>query len=113
MFDHHLASNQSVPQNKFAFETSDSSWSLMKWDWFLARCNEIWLWEGLSSIKGHGFRIGGMSHLLLLGIDLWIVMVQGRWSLQSFLGYWCKCEEIFETFHQLSVQSHESILTKL
>jgi len=114
-FDNHLTSNQSIHPNAslFAFEMSNGGWSHMRWDWFLARCNEIWSWEGLSLIKGHGFRIGGMTHLLLLGVDLWIVMVQGRWSLQSFLGYWHKCKEILPLSIGFSFQSHESILTTM
>ena len=77
------------------------------------RCNEIWLEEDLASAKGHGFHIGGTTHLLLLGMDPWVVMVQGQWSSQSFLGYWHKCEEILSLFIGFSFQSHESILSTM
>jgi len=89
-FEHHLSSNTNIPSSAplFAFETANRSWAPMKRAWFLDRCNEIWSKEGLTSIKGHGFRIGGMTHLLLLGVDPWVVMAQGRWSSQSFLLYW-------------------------
>ena len=59
----------------------------MRRKWFLNQCNEVWAKEGLTSIKGHGFHIGGTMHLLLLGVDPWVVMAQGHWSSQSFLGY--------------------------
>src|SRR5882724_3237392 len=114
-FDHHIASNSAIPISAllFAFETGSGTWSPMKCKWFLARCDEIWSREGLASVKGHGFRIGGTTHLLLLGVDPWIVMVQGRWSSQSFLTYWRKCEEILPLFIGFSFQSHESILTTM
>jgi len=114
-FEHHMEANSDVPPDAplFAFETADKSWSPMRRSWFMDRCNEIWLEEGLASAKGHGFRIGGTTHLLLLGTDPWVVMVQGRWSSQSFLGYWRKCEEILSLFIGFSFQSRESILNTM
>jgi len=114
-FEHHLASNAAVPSSApmFAFETGEDTWSPMRHSWFLARCNEIWALEGLVSIKGHGFRIGGTTHLLLLGVDPWVVMVQGRWTSQSFLSYWRKCEEILPLFIGFSLCSHDSILSTM
>jgi len=114
-FDHHLTSNHCVPADAplFAFETGEGEWSPMRWDWFLVRCNQVWALENLSSVKGHGFRIGGTTHLLLLSVDPWIVMVQERWTSQSFLSYWCKCEEILPLFIGFLFQSHESILTTM
>jgi len=81
-FEHHLVANKNVPRDAplFAFETADGGWAPMKKDWFTECCNEIFETAGLGSVKGHGLRIGGTTHLLLLGIDPWIVMVQGRWS---------------------------------
>ena len=113
-FEHHITSNSAVPTTAplFAFETSEGSWAPMKRTWFIDRCNEVWA-EGLSSVKGHGFRIGGTTHLLLLGVDPWVVMAQGRWSSQSFLGYWRRCEEILALFIGFSFQSHESILSTM
>jgi len=114
-FEHQQASNTILPPNAplFAFETMDRSWSLLKWSWFLNLCNEIWCKEGMSSIKGHSFCIGRTMHLLLLGIDLWVMMVQGCWSSQAFLSYWHKCEEILSLFIGFSFQSHDFILTTM
>jgi len=111
-FEHHLSSNISIPNSAllFAFETGDSKWSPMRWVWFQARCNEIWAADGLSAVKGHRFRIGGTTHLLLLGVDPWVVMVQGRWTSQAFLTYWRRCEEVLSLFIGFSFQSHQSIL---
>jgi len=114
-FEHHLLSNTNIPNSSplFAFETADGSWAPMIRTWFLECCNEVWEKEGLSSVKGHSFCIGGTTHLLLLGVDPWMVMEQGRWSSQSFLGYWWCCEEILVLFIGFSFQSHESILTTM
>ena len=114
-FEHHLSSNSLIPASAplFTFKTPDGSWVPMRRNWFLNRCNEIWVKEGLTSVKGHGFRIGGTTHLLLLRVDPWVVMAQGCWSSQSFLGYWHKCEEILALFIGFSFQSHESILNTM
>jgi len=111
-FDHHLSSNDSIPPHAplFAYESSVNTWAPLTHKLFLKHCSEIWCREGLGSVKGHGFCIGGTTHLILLGIDPWIVMVQGRWSSQVFLGYWHKCEEILPLFIGFSFQSHDSIL---
>src|SRR5882672_6399967 len=78
-FDHHIASNHAIPHDAplFAFESGNGEWSPMKRDWFLARCNQVWVLESLSSVKGHGFRIGGTAHLLLLGVDRMIKKKKG------------------------------------
>jgi len=55
-------------------------------NWFLAHCNEISAF--------HSFHIGSTTHLLLLGVNPFIVMVQGRWTTNSFLDYWQNCREI-------------------
>jgi len=110
--EHHLASNSAIPAHAslFAFETGPNSWSPMSHTWFMQRCNDIWIKDILTLVKGHGFRIGGTMHLLLLGIDPWVVMVQGSWSSNYFLSYWHKCEEILSLFIGFSFQSHESVL---
>jgi len=95
------------------FETAGRHWSPLKRVWFLSRCNDIWEKDSLYSIKGHGFCIGGMTHLLLLGVDPWVIMVQGHWSSQSFLTYWHHCEEVLCLFISFSFQSHESILSMM
>ncbi|KAJ7135231.1 hypothetical protein C8R43DRAFT_835282, partial [Mycena crocata] len=55
---------------------------------FLGHCNEIWLAAGMGALNGHGFCIGGTTHLLLHGVDLWIVIKQGCWTSTAFLLYW-------------------------
>ena len=77
-FNHHLESNSSVPSlaPMFAFKIGEGMWSPMRGSWFLMQCNEVWACEGLVSVKGHGFRISGTTHLLLLGVNPWAVMVQ-------------------------------------
>jgi len=34
--------------------------------WFMAHCNEVWVVAGLLDMPGHGFCIGGATHLLLI-----------------------------------------------
>ena len=114
-FEHHRSSKTNIPLDAplFAFEMVDSSWSPMRCSWIVERWNEIWHEEGCSSDMGHGFHIGGTMHLLLLGVNPWIVMVQGCWSSQAFLGYWQRCKKILSLFIGFSFQSCESILTTM
>jgi len=51
----------------------------MKQGWFLARCNTIWE-KRVCCQQGHGFHIGSMTHLLLLGVDPWISDGHVCWS---------------------------------
>ena len=108
----HLLINARLLKNLplFAFETLDSGWSPMRKAWFLTRCRHAWSSHFPSPVLGHSFRIGGTTHLLLLGVDPFIVMVQGRWSSNSFLAYWRNCEEIVPLFISFSLDSHSSIL---
>src|SRR5882672_1245804 len=78
-FSNHLKINRHVPPSAhlFTFETESGSFAPMKRHWFLSRCNEIWSNCGLEKLTGHSFRIGGTTHLLLMGVDPFIVMVQG------------------------------------
>jgi len=110
-----MSANAAVPADAplFTFETADGGWAPLKRSWFINCCNNLWKKHGLESIKGHGFRIGGTTRLLLLGIDPWVVMVQGRWSSQAFLGYWRKCEEILPLFMGFHLQDYASILTTM
>ena len=103
VLDHHFASNTSIPGEAplFAFKIANGSWAPLHRVWFLDRCREIWSVTGLNNVLGHSFRIGGTAFLLLLGVDPWIVMMQGRWSSQTFLTYWRRCEEILPPFHWL------------
>jgi len=93
-FINHLMINSCVPSSAhlFAFKTEDGTFAPMKCSWFLARCNDIWLANGLQGLSGHRFRIGGITHLLLMGVDPFIVMVQGHWKSTTFLEYWCSCK---------------------
>jgi len=114
-FEHHLTSNTNILPSAplFMFEKSDGPWDLMRRAWFLDRCNEVWAKENLTLVKGHGFCIGSTMHLLLLGVNLWVVMAQGHWSLQLFLLYWCHCKEILALFIGFSFQTHKSISTTM
>ena len=114
-FKHHLSSNKSIPNSTplFAFETGMDTWSPMRRSWFIDRCNAIWLADGLMSVKGHCFQVGGTTHLLLMGVDPWVVMIQGHLSSQAFLMYWRCCEEVLSLFISFSFQLHDSILSTM
>ena len=88
--------NSHVPTSTplFAYKTEDGGFVPMKRHYFMDRCTEIWLAEGLEPLSGHAFHIGGTMHLLVLGIDPFIVMVQGCWKSNAFLEYWRHCEDI-------------------
>ena len=62
---------------------------------------------------GHNFHIGGTTHLLLLGMDPFIVMVQGHWKSDAFLTYWCHCEEILPLFIRSALPSPTLILNMM
>jgi len=85
----------------------------MKHTWFLVRCNETWIANGLQALTGHSFRIGSTTHLLFLGINPFIVMVQGHWKSVAFLQYWHNCEEIIPTFIGFSMASKSSLLSSM
>ena len=55
----------------------------------------------------------GTTHLLLMGVDPFIVMVQGWWKSAAFLDYWHLCEEIIPTFIGFSHTSKASILSSM
>ncbi|KAJ7758187.1 hypothetical protein DFH07DRAFT_741759 [Mycena maculata] len=98
-FEHHLVVNASVPDSAplFAYATA-SGWAHLTRTDFIETCNGIWMAAGLGALNGHGFRIGGTTHLLLHGVDPWIVMKQGRWTSAAFLLYWRNVEEILPLF---------------
>lgn len=73
------------------------------------RCNDIWTREGLQTVLGHSFRIGGATKLLLSRVDPWIVMKQGRWSSKAFLRYWRNIEEILPLFIGDSLDGFRSL----
>jgi len=59
------------------------------------------------------YMIHDMAHLLLLGVDSWIVIVQGPLELPGFLDYWQRCKVILSWFIGFSFQSCESILSTM
>ena len=73
-------------------------------------CNEVWLGKGLSTLSGHSFRSGGTTHLLLLGVYPFIVVVQDHWRSSAFLDYWRLCEEIIPTFVGFSLTSQTFLI---
>jgi len=70
VLEHHLSSNVAILPSAplFTFEMADGQWSPMQCSWFLSHCNAVWEKDSISSTKGHGFWIGGTTHLLLLGV---------------------------------------------
>ena len=114
-FKNHLKINSRVPPSNhlFSFETNTGGFEPMHRQWFTDRCNEIWSAVNLPTLSGHSFRVGGTTHLLLLGVDPFIVMAQGRWRSTAFLEYWRLCEEIIPTFISFSLQSQSSLLSTM
>jgi hypothetical protein len=108
---HHLACNVSLPSTSplFAFETASGTWSPMTKDWFMTRCNDVWIKAGYPDMPGHAFRIGGATELLLQGINPDIVATQGRWKSQAFLEYWRKIESILPLFISSSSNSSRTM----
>ncbi|KAJ7610653.1 DNA breaking-rejoining enzyme [Mycena polygramma] len=108
--EHHLVVNSSVPDSAplFAYATA-SGWAHLTRSDFMARCNSIWHAAGMGALNGHGFRIGGTTHLLLHGVDPWIVMKQGRWTSDAFLLYWRNVEEILPLFIGDSLDTFTSL----
>ncbi len=107
-FDNHIAVNSHIPPSAplFTFETENGGFLPMKRSWFLDQCNEIWTSEQLGSLHGHAFHIGGTTHLLLSGVNPFVIMVQGRWKSTAFLEYWHHCEEILPTTIAQCLRSH-------
>lgn len=97
---HHRHCSADLPAGAplFAFETEGGGWAPMVKGWFMERCNEIWVAAGLPDMPGHGFRIGGATQLLLLGVPPDIVQTQGRWLSRAFLAYWRRIESILPLF---------------
>ncbi|KAI0647832.1 hypothetical protein C8Q79DRAFT_999404 [Trametes meyenii] len=113
---HHRSINRGIPSGAplFAFETSGTAigWAPMTHDWFLERCNQVWVQAGLAPLTGHCFRIGGATELLLRGTHPDVVAVQGGWKSRAFLEYWRKIEQILPLFISDSFnQSRAQLLT--
>ncbi|KAF9049601.1 hypothetical protein BDZ89DRAFT_1242709 [Hymenopellis radicata] len=112
--ENHLSINTPVPDSPlFWYKDSDGRRMRLDKDIFMTRCNGIWALEELEAALGHSFRIGGTTHLLLLGVEPWIVMKQGRWSSKAFLLYWRKVEEILPLFIGDSMDKMSSIKASL
>lgn len=96
----HLYANKDVPDSTpfFAWQTADGSWAPMTKDWFMSRCNEVWVEAGLSQLTGHCFRIGGATELLLRCNSPDVVAAQGHWKSRAFLEYWRRIESILPVF---------------
>ena len=114
-FQNHHALNQSLPDNAplFAFKTADDSWVPMKCCWFMDRCNDTWTASLIPKLTGHSFHIGGTTHLLLLGVDPFIVMVQGHWKSDAFHSYWKNCKQILPLFIGSALHSPDSIVSAM
>ena len=85
----------------------------MKCSWFMDRCNEAWSKSSISRLTGHSFCIGGTTHLLLLGVNPFIVMVQGRWKSDDFLAYWQNCKQILPLFIGSTLRSPDSTIAAM
>ena len=81
--------------------------------WFMAHCNEAWTASFPNKLTSHSFRIGGTTHLLLLGLNPFIVMVQGCWKSDAFLSYWKHCKQILPLFIGSTFKMPESILSMM
>jgi hypothetical protein len=63
----------------------------------------------MGALNGHGLRIGGTTHLLLHGVDPWIIIKQVRWTSTAFLLYWRNVEEILPLFIGDSLDTFTSL----
>jgi hypothetical protein len=57
--------------------------------------NSIWSTYGWSTITSHSIRTGGITSLLVSGVDPSVVNKMGRWSSEAYLRYWHTVEEVF------------------
>ncbi|KAK0232762.1 DNA breaking-rejoining enzyme [Armillaria fumosa] len=106
-----ISSDLPAEASLFAYSHVESSWEMLSKEAFLQCCAQIWAIDDLDAASGHSFRIGGTTYLLLLGVDPWVVMKQGRWSSKAFLLYWRKVEEILPLFIGDAMDKFTSIKT--
>ena len=97
----------------FAFKTDSGSYAPMCRALFLNHCNDIWTAEHFDSLNGHAFWMGGMTHILLVGVDPLIIMVQGQWCSSAFLEYWWHCEKILPSMISISLHFQTSIISTM
>lgn len=109
---HHRKVNDNIPSNApmFSYKTKDGGFAPMTRDWFLSRCEDVWLAAGLPKRAGHAFRIGGATELLLRGTAPDVVAVQGRWKSRAFLEYWRRIEGILPLFITNSFHAERAAL---
>ena len=84
-FDHHL---DQIQLYCHLCPSLHSRWVLVhgpQWDKNGSLCNVMRFGSRFCVSQKPCFRMGGTTHLLLLDIDLWIIMVQERWNSQSLL----------------------------
>ena len=114
-FTNHLKINGHTPPSSYLFglKSELSTFLPMCKSIFMSRCNEKWSSLHLNSLGIHSFHIGGTTQLLLIGMDPFNVMVQGRWKSMAFLEYWKNCKEIIPTCISLSLSSNSSVLTSM
>jgi len=112
----HLQVNSNAPPEApfFAFVEGQESRVLDKMT-FMRKCTPAWEAAGLPSAKGHSFRIGGCTRLLLLGVHPTMVAQQGRWSSAAFMRYMRDVktlvpEAIARACREVSLQSIEQVL---
>ncbi|KIK76456.1 hypothetical protein PAXRUDRAFT_169903 [Paxillus rubicundulus Ve08.2h10] len=100
----HKCINIDIPHSAplFSYKTSTGWQPPVRAD-FINHCNDIWVQNGFPNMPGHTFYIGSTTELLLQGINPDIISVQGRWTSQAFLNYWCCIESILPLFISSSV----------
>ncbi|KAF6741673.1 hypothetical protein DFP72DRAFT_780388, partial [Ephemerocybe angulata] len=89
-----ISKDASPDSHLFSYKDSEGCWHPMTKARFMARCNELWVAEGLEELDGHAFRIGGSTELLLGGVPPHVVAMVGRWKSLTFLRYWRNVSEI-------------------
>ena len=85
---HHCAMNGPQPGTHLYSYTTPAGHRPLTKHAFLCCCNTIWAQFGFPRITGHCFHIGGMTDLLLTGMNLDVVKSLGRWSSDWFRMYW-------------------------
>ncbi|KIK73064.1 hypothetical protein PAXRUDRAFT_796317, partial [Paxillus rubicundulus Ve08.2h10] len=91
--------NVNIPHSAplFSYRTS-TGWQPLVRAEFINCCNDIWVQNSFPNMPGHAFRIGSSMELLLQGVNLDIISVQGRWTSRAFLDYWRCIESILPLF---------------
>ncbi|KAF9489955.1 hypothetical protein BDN71DRAFT_1525514 [Pleurotus eryngii] len=95
----HLSINASCPPSLplFAFMSLNGTSKPILKHLFLSTCHCIWTKEGLDLAKGHSFRIGGLTELLIVDSFPEVVAALGGWSSLAFLLYWHCQQEIISS----------------